>query len=78
MTATAYLDYCYGDEVKIDSFCRLPRILVTNEFYRTVPAEIKILYGLMLDRVAMSVHLLYDTGGGASAQRGQGQGDAPF
>ena len=24
MTAPAYLDYCYGDEVKIDSFCRLP------------------------------------------------------
>ncbi len=44
MTAPAYLDYCYGDEAKIDSFCRLPRILVTNEFYLTVPAEIKILY----------------------------------
>ncbi|MBP5717748.1 MAG: replication initiator protein A, partial [Abditibacteriota bacterium] len=55
MTVPAYLDYCYGDEVKIDSFCRLPRILVTNEFYRTVPAEIKILYCLMLDRVAMSM-----------------------
>ena len=55
MTAPAYLDYCYGDEVKIDSFCRLPRILVTDGFYRTVPAEIKILYCLMLDRVAMSM-----------------------
>ena len=55
MTAPAYLDYCYGDEVKIDSFCRLPKILVTNEFYCTIPAEIKILYGLMLDRVAMSM-----------------------
>ena len=55
MTAPAYLDYCYGDELKIDSFCRLPKILVTDEFYRTVPAEIKILYCLMLDRVAMSM-----------------------
>ena len=55
MTAPAYLDYCYGDKVKIDSFCRLPRIFVTDEFYRAVPAEIKILYGLMLDRVAMSM-----------------------
>ena len=55
MTASAHLDYCYGDKVKIDSFCRLPRIFVTDEFYRTVPAEIKVLYGLMLDRVAMSM-----------------------
>ena len=30
MTASAHLDYCYGDEVKIDSFCRLPRIFVTE------------------------------------------------
>ena len=55
MTASAHLDYCYGDEVKIDSFCRLPRIFVTDEFYLTVPVEIKVLYGLMLDRVAMSM-----------------------
>ena len=55
MTASAHLDYCYGDKVKIDSFCRLPRIFVTDEFYLTVPAEIKVLYSLMLDRVAMSM-----------------------
>ena len=55
MTASAHLDYCYGDKVKIDSFCRLPRIFVTDEFYLTVPAEIKVLYGLMLDRAAMSM-----------------------
>ena len=55
MTASAHLDYCYGDEVKINGFCRLPRIFVTDEFYCTVPAEIKILYGLMLDRAAMSM-----------------------
>ena len=55
MTASAHLDYCYGDKVKIDSFCRLPRIFVTDEFYCAVPAEIKVLYGLMLDRTAMSM-----------------------
>ena len=49
------LDYFYGDKVKVDSFCRLPRIFVTDEFYRTIPAEIKVLYSLMLDRVAMSM-----------------------
>ena len=55
MTVSAHLDYCYGDKVKIDSFCRLPRIFVTDEFYCAVPVEIKVLYGLMLDRVAMSM-----------------------
>ena len=49
------LDYFYGDEVRVDSFCRLPRIFVTDGFYRTVPLEIKFLYGLMLDRVSLSM-----------------------
>ena len=49
------LDYFYGDEVRVNSFCRLPRIFVTDEFYRTIPIEIKLLYGVMLDRVAMSM-----------------------
>ena len=49
------LDYFYGDEVRVNSFCRLPRIFVTDEFYRTIPIEIKILYSVMLDRVAMSM-----------------------
>ena len=37
MTAPVYLDYFYGDEVKIDSFYRLPRVFLTNEFYSGVP-----------------------------------------
>ena len=49
------LDYFYGDEARVDSFCRLPRIFVTDEFYRAIPTEIKVLYSLMLDRVAMSM-----------------------
>ena len=49
------LDYFYGDEVKINSFCRLPRIFVTDEFYRAIPLEIKVLYSVMLDRVAISM-----------------------
>ena len=49
------LDYFYGDEVKVGSFCRLPRIFVTDEFYRTIPLEIKVLYSIMLDRVSISM-----------------------
>ena len=49
------LDYFYSDEVKVGSFCRLPRIFITDEFYRTIPLEIKVLYSVMLDRVSISM-----------------------
>ena len=55
MTAPVYLDYFYGDEVKIDSFYRLPRVFLTSEFYSGVPTEVKCLYTLMLDRVTLSM-----------------------
>ena len=55
MTAPAYLDYFYGDEVKIDSFYRLPRVFLTSEFYSNISTEVTVLYGLMLDRVALSM-----------------------
>ena len=55
MTAPVYLDYFYGDEVKIDSFYRLPRVFLTNEFYSDISTEVTVLYGLMLDRVALSM-----------------------
>ena len=55
MTAPVYLDYFYGDEVKIDSFYRLPRVFLTDEFYRRLSTEVKYLYTLMLDRVPLSM-----------------------
>ena len=55
MTAPVYLDYFYGDEVKIDSFYRLPRVFLTSELYSDISTEVKVLYGLMLDRVALSM-----------------------
>ena len=55
MTAPVYLDYFYGDEVKIESFYRLPRVFLTSEFYGDISAEVQVLYGLMLDRVALSM-----------------------
>ncbi|MBP5717747.1 MAG: replication initiator protein A [Abditibacteriota bacterium] len=55
MATAISLDYCYGDELKIDSFCRLPRILLTSELYRKLALEVKYLYCLMLDRVSLSM-----------------------
>ena len=36
MTAPVYLDYFYGDKVKIESFYRLPRVFLTREFYSDI------------------------------------------
>lgn len=37
-------------------FLRLPKILFTNEAFAELSAEAKLLYGLMLDRVGLSVN----------------------
>lgn len=48
------LDYYYGQESEQFSFFRLPKLLFINPAYRDISAEAKILYGLMLDRMALS------------------------
>ncbi|MBQ9616731.1 MAG: replication initiator protein A [Oscillibacter sp.] len=55
MATAMCLDYCYGDELKIDSFCRLPRIFFKSEACGNVPPEAQYLYALMLDRVSLSM-----------------------
>lgn len=49
------LDYYYGDEAEQYSFYRIPKILFTDERFRGVSVEAKVLYGLLLDRMALSV-----------------------
>ena len=54
MTSMVHLEYFYGDKVKMKSFIRMPRALM-NEVYNDIPAEVKYLYSLMLDRVSLSM-----------------------
>lgn len=49
------LAYFYGSEAEQYSFYRIPKILLTDRRYRGVSMEAKVLYGLMLDRVGLSV-----------------------
>ena len=49
------LDYYYGNEAEQYSFYRIPKILFTDERFRGVSVEAKVLYGLLLDRMALSV-----------------------
>lgn len=49
------LDYFYGKEAEQFNFYRLPKILFTDIRYSKVSAEAKILYGLLLDRMCLSL-----------------------
>ena len=48
-------DYHYGTEAEQYSYFRIPRILITDEHFRFVSTDAKLLYGLMLDRMGLSM-----------------------
>ena len=54
MTTAVYLDYFYGDKVRMKRFIRMPRALM-DEVYSDISTEVKYLYALMLDRVSLSM-----------------------
>ena len=49
------LDYFYGGQADLFSFYRLPKALFVDPRFRGISAEAKILYGLLLDRMGLSV-----------------------
>lgn len=49
------LDYIYGSECRHFSFIRLPQILSTEEKFRLMSSDSKILYSLLLDRTSLSI-----------------------
>lgn len=49
------LDYYYGNEAEQYSFYRIPKVLFTDSRFKSVSVEAKVLYGLLLDRMALSV-----------------------
>ena len=48
-------DYYYGSEAEQYTFYRLPKILFTDAQYKRLSDGAKILYGLMLDRMGLSL-----------------------
>lgn len=48
-------DYFYGNQADQFSFYRMPRSLFTNETFKGLSDGAKILYGLMLDRLSLSL-----------------------
>ena len=49
------LDYYYGDEAEQYSFYRIPKILFTDSRFKGISVEARVLYGLLLDRMALSI-----------------------
>ncbi len=47
-------DYFYGAESEQFSFYRIPKVLFTDERFKGISAEAKVLYGLLLDRMSLS------------------------
>ena len=48
-------DYFYGQQANIFSFYRIPKMLFTDSRFRTISPEAKILYGILLDRMGLSI-----------------------
>lgn len=55
MSDLLQLDYHYGTEAEQYNFYRIPKILFTDRRFKQLCAEAKLLYGLMLDRMALSI-----------------------
>lgn len=47
--------YFYEQEAELFSFYRIPKLLFTDERFKDLSTDAKVLYGLMLDRMSLSV-----------------------
>ena len=48
-------DYFYGNEAEQFTFYRIPKILITSAHFKKISDSAKLLYGLMLDRMSLSI-----------------------
>ena len=48
-------DYFYGDEAEQFTFYKIPKLLITSQQFKKVSDSAKLLYGLMLDRMGLSI-----------------------
>ncbi|MDE5778199.1 MAG: replication initiator protein A [Lachnospiraceae bacterium] len=47
--------YFHGYEAEQFTFYWIPKLLFTDEYFRRLSSDAKVLYGLMLDRMGLSV-----------------------
>lgn len=53
--ASVLTDYFYGDEAEQFTYFRIPRLLITSPRFKGISTEAKLLYGMMLDRMGLSM-----------------------
>ena len=49
------LDYYYGHEAEQFTFFKIPKMLFTDRRFSQISSDAKILYGLLLDRMSLSI-----------------------
>ena len=55
MSTEMAFEYFYGAEAEQFSFIRLPKLLFTDRHFKRLSLEAKTVYGIMLDRMSLSV-----------------------
>lgn len=46
--------YFYGNEAEQFTFYRIPKLPISDDYFKSISSDAKILYGLMLDRMSLS------------------------
>jgi hypothetical protein len=55
MSRKVILRYYQGKEADMFTFYRIPKLLFTSECFSSISCEAKVLYGIMLDRMSLSI-----------------------
>lgn len=55
MSEVILSDYFYGDESEQFKFFQIPRFLITSPRFKSLSTDSKLLYGMLLDRMSLSV-----------------------
>lgn len=55
MNINGSFQYFYGDEADMFTFYRIPKILIKDDRFKDLSSDAKILYGLALDRMSLSI-----------------------
>ena len=48
-------EYYYGNQAEQFSFIKIPKIMITDETFSDLSLPAKVLYGLLLDRMSLSM-----------------------
>ena len=49
------MKYFTGNDADQFTFYRIPKLLFTNKYFSGISTDAKVLYGLMLDRIGLSI-----------------------